>query len=351
MADNLAPPCLSSASQRLTTTPPGLEPSLEDRKALGDDMRQDIELKVAQKVEEMWEKGKQVLNRVQQKQKEKADFVASEIEQCLQRQIALERENEHLKQILATLTSRLNIIGMSMSGALTPGCSASPGPTSVGPSSLASATPSESLTPNRSSSAAGEFQPFFLPEVPDFPFPTPTASSLPSAVKAKPLLLSQALLPPTAPAMLTPAVSSSGSFAVFNFTLRKADDTELGLDVKPDYEKQVLVVESIRPGAIEAWNRQCVGNSCPDKIVRPGDRITSVNGLSNQPDKMLEECWTRQLLRLAILRGEATLLEAATELDLLPATPMDVSSRSQGATLRADASEFIPSKASLHSFI
>lgn len=347
MADNLASACLSSPSQRLTTTPPGLEPSLEDRKVLGDDLRQDIELKVAQKVEEMWEKGKQVLHRVQQKQKEKADFVASEIEQCLQRQIALEQENEHLKQILATLTSRLNILGMSMSGALTPGCSASPGPTSVGPSSLASASPSESLTPNRSSSA-GEFQPFFLPEVPDFPFPTPTAL----AVKAKPLLLSQALLPPTAPAMLTPAVSSSGSSAVFNFTLRKADDTELGLDVKPDYEKQVLVVESIRPeGAIEAWNRQCIGNSCPDKIVRPGDRITSVNGLSNQPDKMLEECRTRQLLKLAILRGEAALLEAATELDLLPATPMDVSSRSQGATLRADATEFIPSKASLHSFI
>merc|ERR1719291_682988 len=89
----------------------------------------------------------------------------------------------------------------------------------------------------------------------------------------------------------------------FTFTLRKADDTELGLNVPHSEELKVLQVEKVRPeGAVEAWNRLC-GSTQPEKIVIPGDKIIGVNNVSYDPDKMLEECKNKQLLKLTVVRG------------------------------------------------
>lgn len=60
----------------------------------------------------------------------------------------------------------------------------------------------------------------------------------------------------------------------------------------------------------------------------PGDRIISVNGVVYNPVKMLEECRDRQLLKLTIVRGDGP----------LPGTP----GVAKTTTLRADASEFVP---------
>jgi len=106
--------------------------------------------------------------------------------------------------------------------------------------------------------------------------------------------------------------------------LRKADGSDLGLNVSHHEEDKALRVEGVRPeGAVEAWNRQCVGSTASEKAVLSGDRIVSVNGVSNDPAKMLEECRDKQLLKLTVIRGEAV---------PAPKTPV----------LRADAPEFVP---------
>jgi hypothetical protein len=111
---------------------------------------------------------------------------------------------------------------------------------------------------------------------------------------------------------------------MFSFTLRKADGTDLGLNVSHHEDDKALRVEGVRPeGAVEAWNRQCVGSTASEKAVLPGDRIVSVNGVVNDPAKMLEECRDRQLLKITVVRGEAAIMNK---------TP----------ALRADAPEFVP---------
>merc|ERR1719230_968314 len=93
---------------------------------------------------------------------------------------------------------------------------------------------------------------------------------------------------------------------IFSFTLRNADGSDLGLNVSHHEDDKALRVEGVRPeGAVEAWNRQCVGSTASEKAVLPGDRIVSVNGVSQDPAAMLEECRDKQLLKLTVLRGEA----------------------------------------------
>lgn len=352
----------SSSNTRATPfpVPPGLEPPAEGARADGPDVFRkavidDVEAKVAERVEEMWQKGKQMLTQVQQKQQEKVDLLTQEVTQCLQRTQSLEKENENLKQAMATLIARLSLLGLPLPGGLpSPGCGASSVPTTV-PSSVASLTPptlSDVFTPVRLANGGDGYPP--LPEVPEFPFP---AKPLTPSSKAPPLLLSEAL--PTTPTV-TPQTPAAFSLAfalghpypeatppfiarpgVYSFTLRKADQTELGLNVAPDDVLKVLVVEGIRPeGAVDAWNRQCVGSGSPERALFPGDRIVCVNEASYDPDAMLEECKTRQLLRITILRGDV----APPELPGLPTNRAPAATKSP-TFLRADASEFVPSKA------
>ncbi|CAK0845306.1 unnamed protein product, partial [Prorocentrum cordatum] len=86
----------------------------------------------------------------------------------------------------------------------------------------------------------------------------------------------------------------------------KADGTDLGLAVSQECE--ALLIESVRSGgAVEAWNRSCSGGPCPDRVVGHGDRIVGVNGVTQNPERMLEDrCEAKQLLRLTIRRGLAS---------------------------------------------
>jgi len=346
----------------------------------------DVDTKVAEKVEELWQKGKHMLSQVQQKHHEKTEKLATEVSKCLERQRALEAENEQLKQVVASLASRLALLNAIIGGtggsgdgglpeanlvrAHSParGCTASPGATTAaGGSSIASVTPpqtrgssTDTLTPLQGSAGGGDgFAP--LPEVPAFPFP-----SQPQRTGGAPLSLAEALgsrskTPQSQPTPLSLASSlphgpsleavaqcyggtcaSSGS--VFSFTIRKADETDLGLNVSHHQHDKVLFVEGVRAeGAVDAWNRQCVGGAFPEKAVIPGDKIISVNNVAYDPEKMLEECKERRLLRLTIARGEVPLPE-------LPEPSAPGTTSPQGAplggnkltALRAEASEFVP---------
>lgn len=105
----------------------------------------------------------------------------------------------------------------------------------------------------------------------------------------------------------SPFVICESGGCVFGFTLRLADGVELGLDVEheagtPGRIVGLRVVGVKNSGAIEAWNRQCMGGPAAGKAVMPGDCIVAVNQ-ATEPMAMLEECRSKQMLRLTVMRG------------------------------------------------
>jgi hypothetical protein len=337
-------------------------------------LSKDVDLKVEQKLEELWQRGRQMLTQVQQRQQDRNDKLASEISACQERCRAMEAENEQLKQVLTSLGRRLALLGPAFGGASVPGCTGSPGgggsaTTATGGgagggSSLTTPSPaaarnghsSDIFTPGQAaaSSCEGAFVP--LPEVPAFPFPAQTPLQTPLQAQGALLKLAEALgaqspqQPPTQPTPLSLA-SSIPSLPreepqplqhIFSFTLRKADDTDLGLNVSTIPDEQVLLVESVRPeGAVDAWNRQCLGGAFPERAVCVGDKILSVNNVSYEPDKMLEECKDKFLLRLTICRGELPVTAGGASMADAAAVPEATSP----VRLRAEASEFVPMSA------
>lgn len=304
--------------------PPGLSEAEgpPTHEVVRDAVLRDIETKVAEKMEEIWRKGRQMLAQVHQKQQEKTEQLMAQIQQCKEQQEVLERENQTLKQVLTKMASHLSQLGLEKPG--------------VGYSSPTTAG-SVTTTPQRATQSegtpadvSGEVS-TSPPEVSAFPFASMAAplslaealsSSLSSPVPPTPLSLAKTLAGEAA----SPAVPTAPwPPQVFSMTLRKADGAELGLNVKALDSQKVVLVEGIRAdGAVEAWNRQCVSSAHPERAILAGDRIISVNGISYEPDKMLEECRDKHLLKLTLLRGDL-----GTEL----AAPL---------TLRADASEFVP---------
>jgi len=317
-----------------------------DRQALMDDVRkavlEEIDAKVAEKMKDLWSKGNTMLKKVEQDNQQKNAKMIDEITQCRLKQDALKADHDHLQAVLAGMVTQFNMLGSMFGGNPVSPKAVSPMPVSVAAGLVAAkstngtATPTDApgsssastLQDSPSSFAGGSFPP--LPAVPDFPFLP--ATNAPNNQVATPLSLAEALGPGSSPSPSVP-VSLMGSLAassqhIFSFTLRKADGTDLGLNVSHHEDDKALRVEGVRPeGAVEAWNRACMGSTQSEKSVLPGDRIVSVNGVINNPVKMLEECRDRQLLKLTVVRGEAA------------------SAPKPSVALRADASEFVPSVA------
>lgn len=86
---------------------------------------------------------------------------------------------------------------------------------------------------------------------------------------------------------------------VFKLTLRVADDMDLGLCFGK--KGDALRINSVESGAAESWNRQCSTSGSPERVLIPGDLVVSVNDKSD-PEIMLQECTTRKLLKLRVLR-------------------------------------------------
>lgn len=314
----------------------------------------EVERKVREKTEELWDKGKTAIGQMQQRHKEKTMQLEGEISECQKNEQALAAENERLKQLLQGLASRFSMFdpGYMCKDPLTfsPDVSTTVG---MSPSPLGF-TPGSEFTPGSYAGAPG------LPDLPLFPFPAaaveaalpPVSPAPPPVLLAPPLSLAEALgscspqpqqrTPLSLASSLAPPEISSAPwcapglsmvYGIFKFTLRKADGAELGLSVSHMDNDNILLVEGVRPeGAVEAWNKQCSGTS-PEKAIIAGDRIISVNSIYYDTEKMLEECCNKQLLKLTIVRGNAP----------LPANPNEAPASKH--ELRADASEFVPGKA------
>mmetsp|Transcript_30772 Transcript_30772/g.56273 ORF Transcript_30772/g.56273 Transcript_30772/m.56273 type:complete len:393 (+) Transcript_30772:88-1266(+) len=336
----------------------------EDLQGLRQAVMKDVEAKVKERSVELLQKGKQLIDDMQQKHSANIIELKQEVQRCNARQLELERENDRLKQALRNLSVQVSQVSM-LTGCL--GRDTPSAGTASGPSGLLSPSPvgtcGSKSTPGRGLTASSlEESPFLspsqqpgefntstsalsspllgmpaegsgfpdlskLPEVPAFPYATPKGP--PPQSPLAPLSLAEALPPPTTPPQRTPLSlanslsppSRCGDMSKLQITLRKADGAELGLYLLRSDTEPGLRVEGVRPeGAVQAWNRQCQDKS---KEIVNGDRIVSVNGITQDPDRMLEECKEKQLLRLVIER----------------ASPL---SSTTATTLRADANVFVP---------
>lgn len=135
---------------------------------------------------------------------------------------------------------------------------------------------------------------------------------------------------PVAPSTAHPpaSVENTPEVATFSLTLRRADNVPLGLEVAGDSGSDHLSVEAIRlGGAVEAWNRQCHGDS---REIRRGDRIIQINE-AKDADSMREQCKQKHLLKMTV--------ERATD---GTATSVVATAASSLGGLRAEADEFVP---------
>ncbi|CAE7581434.1 unnamed protein product [Symbiodinium natans] len=272
----------------------------------------EVEQKVQGKVEELWAKGKQAFSQAQQKQREQMQRVLEEVAQCQARQVSLAAENERLREALCTLSSKCS----SLPGYV-PDSLASPGSTLAGTPPLQEepSYPARPFTPIPFA-PVGDFPSYageaVLPEVPVMPLPSPGVGA-PGA--PAPLSLAEALGPVSTtqrtPLSLAESLvpeSEGGSpqsqITTFSVTITKAADTELGLDVSHEPSGNVLRVDGIRQGAVQAWNQQCLASSLPEQVIAVGDKITCVNTVAGDPAKMLKACVSQQTLSLEIEREE-----------------------------------------------
>jgi hypothetical protein len=139
---------------------------------------------------------------------------------------------------------------------------------------------------------------------------------------------------------LTPGGASEAQPREFIFTMRKADGADLGLNVTHGGGAgQGLKVEGVRAvGAIEAWNRLATD---PEKVVRAGDMIVEVNGIRNDPVKMLQECKDKLCIKFKVMRLHASSPAPAR----LPASASPPASIATAATpLRAGSPAPVPTK-------
>jgi len=102
----------------------------------------------------------------------------------------------------------------------------------------------------------------------------------------------------------SPFVHCEGGGCIFGFTLRLASGVEVGLDIAFSEGEHVLHVKGVVPGgAIEAWNRQCVGGPAAGKALAPSDKVVQVNSATDVPG-MLKQFKEQTLLRFTVVRGD-----------------------------------------------
>jgi len=323
-------------------------------------VREHIEWKTAAAVDTLWQKGQRAMQHLQQQQLDRTAQLQSQLLACAEAHQQLQRENAMLRSGLEALMKHLTLVfgappHMPMPGGppgVAPGVppAAPPAMPTATPPTPAQPPPPQPITEAQASKPAAE--------VPTEVFHTPAGSPLRGAPSAADELgtgpsptSALAALPkfPVAPSncgstgsgeAVTPTNAGQSQPAqapTFSLTLRRADNVPLGLDVVGEPDTDWLVVEDIRlGGAVEAWNRQCHGDS---REIRCGDRIIMING-AKDAESMQEECLKKHLLRMSVVRTPPAENAAASRTPTSAAVSAAAASGSGG--LRAEASEFVP---------
>jgi len=136
----------------------------------------DIDMKISQQSEEMWEKGKLMIKEMELKHRQMTTQFAEGVTKVQDKQRALEAENALLKQSLARFSDQVSKVGPLLSSDLDESCGQMPSHFHNFPESH----------------PCGK-----MPDVPEFPFPTRAAPVLEGAT---PLSLASALGNPAPPA-------------------------------------------------------------------------------------------------------------------------------------------------------
>jgi len=324
-------------------------------------MLQRVEAEVSERLLAAWKRGTRAAQALQTENEQSFASLTESLADVHDAQQSLEAENDRLRQVVATLASRLSQLGAAAAfvGPRNPGAGwatstaessgiaprASPQalftPTSL-PSPVSECAASHPASPMeelwRATTVGGVSSPK-LTNLPAFPFLS-QPKQMP-AIAAKVSLAD--VLGITTPAPETPSTSgSSGSPSssssstntedvdafIFGLTLRLADGTELGLTTSQGGRDCHLRIEGVLPGgAADAWNRQCGSSGAAEKVLLPGDKIVSVNDVAGDPQAMLLECGSRRLLRLQLVRT------GGGPANLAPASPEQVISSARAATV------------------
>jgi len=327
-------------------------------------VREHIEWKTADAVDTLWQKGQRAMRHLQQQQLDRTSQLQSQLVACAEAHQQLQRENAMLRSGLEALMKHLTLVfgAPGMPGAQMPmPTGAPPGIPLVEPPGLAPVEPpsmpppAQPADPAQQPPAAEAQVSKASAEVLPEDFHTPAGSPLPEAPSVaedfgtgpspKPALAAIPGFPegptcdgtgsgdatPTLTSIVQPQPLKAPTFSL---TLRRADNVPLGLDVVGESETDCLVVEDIRlGGAVEAWNRQCHGDS---REIRRGDRIIMING-AKDAESMQDECLNKHLLRMSVVRPTDS---AAASTPTSAAISAAAASGNNG--LRAEASVFVP---------
>lgn len=253
-------------------------------------------MNINRKSEEMWKKGKVMLQDMEQKQRQMTAQFAEGVTKVQDKQRALEAENAWLKHTLTDLNDKFSMLGAVLASDPVPSCAG---------------------TPPRSHSSPEIHRCGKMPDVPAFPFPLPPAL-VPAA--APPLSLVSALgVPPPPEALVrqkTPLslMETLAPPSAFPLTPPAHPAVDGGSFGYPEG------IESPSSESPIAW-----GQAQADQAGRvPRDSQT-------------EEEWDeQQLLDLAMLHGGCPSLHSSPEYSLNGGGWF-------GFALRADASVFVPS--------
>jgi hypothetical protein len=258
----------------------------------------DIDMNINRKSEEMWKKGRVMIQEMEQKQRQMTAQFAEGVTKVQEKQRALEAENAWLKHTLIDLNDKFSNLGAVLASDSVPSCAA---------------------TPPRSHSPPEIHRCGKLPDVPAFPFPLPPT---PVPTAAPPLSLVSALgVPPPPEALVrqkTPLSLMETLAPPSAFPLTPAHSTTDGGSF--GYPEGIETPSSDSQTSPLAW-----GHAQADQVGRA------------QRDSQTEEEWDeQQLLDLAMLHGGCASVHALPDYSLLGGVW-------PGFAMRADASVFVPS--------
>lgn len=340
-------------------------------------VRDHIEQKTASAVDSLWEKGQRAMQNLQQQQLDRTALLQSQLLQCSDAHQQLQRENAMLRSGLEALMKHLTLVfgapphmprmphgaPPGMPPGMPPPCTAMAPETNVSPTpqteqstAAFSQTGADAPAPSARAAAEPSVEDFHTPagsplravlsaaeELGAGPSPTPGLSAIPGfPIESSSSGGTGSLSPGSSASALTSTPSAAvgaghqAQVPSFSLTLRRADNVPLGLDVAGDSDSDTLLVEGIRlGGAVEAWNRQCHGDS---REIRRGDRIIMING-SKDAESMRDECLNKHLLRMSVVRGPPAEHGAAAR---APTSAAVSAAANSGGSLRAEADEFVP---------
>lgn len=308
---------------------------------------------VSEKMEAMWHKGKTMIANLQREHADKIQSLTDELAACREECRELRAAVDRLRVGDCTLdVGAMETASASASGKCSLGSSVVSSPelkdgADTGPAAAATAaafaaaaaavpkmpgylqvgspipamgSPLPSLPPGMRypfgpqsfAQPAGEQRPLSLADA--------LADALPSKAASAPVLEAGGSAADKEAAALAAAYPGSLPFTV---TLRK-EGSSLGLNVSHDKQDRALRVEGVFPGtAAHAWNRAQAARG--ERTINVGDIVFSINGVTQDQQRMLQECREREVLTLTIVRR-----------------PAEVAAAKGATALRAEASEFVP---------